>query len=212
MKKKIAFILFPLVLLVGIFLIFNSEPESIPTASSELTSNNVNRGHIHGSLVHLEFEEAITKADLIAMVKIGKVIEEFEEPVPKTLLDATIVEILKGDSETNSIQVLQHGNSNWIVNDNELLQEGKQYLLFLKESATIEQPNTYWILGEESTIYEDLGNNLLKKIAYPDPSLSSIENVSMSKKFNTESDNDIEVQILDQSLFYKLIQNEVNNN
>jgi len=212
MKKKIVFILFPLVLIVGIFLIFKPESESIPTTSSELTNNNVNKGHIRGELVHLEFEEAITKADLIAKVKIGKVIEEFEEPVPKTLLDTTIVEILKGDSETNSIQVLQHGNSKWIVNDNELLQEGKQYLLFLKESETIEQPNTYWILGEESTTYEDLGNNLLKKIAYPDPSLSSVENVSMSKKFNTESDTDIEVQILDESLFYKLIQDEVNNN
>lgn len=179
--------------------------------SEVIATEDITKKAVEAELLHIEFEDQIIDADLIAKVKIGKLLDEFDEPSPKTLLEASILNVIKGNDQLTSIQVLQKGNSKWIFENNDILQEGSEHILFLKHTDTVEQPHTFWIYGEETGMYADLGNGLLEKAAYPAPQLRSIETVSLSQSLSSQSETGRIIQIVYEDLFIDLIETYLDN-
>lgn len=162
-------------------------------------------GRINASLQALPVGQSISTADLIAKVQINKIEMEISEPSEKTILDAKIMETIKPDAaieNKETIRILQQGNSRFSFNGNKIFQPSEQYILFLKRAVGegYDHTDTYWILGEETNIYEVLENGLLSKWALTDSDLSAIEehqitNISISG-----------AQILNESKFTAFIQ------
>ena len=103
--------------------------------------------------------------------------------------------------ESDVIYVMQQGNDRMLFNDNPLFEQGEQYILFLKKAVgpTSEHyPNLYWILGEESNMYKDLGNETVEKMRYVD--------VSMSELQLEPGERDATTQILDKQRFIERIE------
>lgn len=147
-------------------------------------------GRINASLQALPVGQSIATADLIAKVQINKIEKEISEPSEKTILDAKIMETIKPDAaieNKETIRILQQGNSRFPFNGNKIFQPSEQYILFLKRAVGegYDHTDTYWILGEETNIYEVLENGFLSKWALSDSDLSAIEehqitNISVS--------------------------------
>lgn len=57
------------------------------------------------------------------------------EPVPKTVFNAQILETQKSDVkvELESIQIIQQGTDEILFNDNPIFNENEEYILFLKK-------------------------------------------------------------------------------
>lgn len=140
------------------------------------------KGIIHATLEVLPFDSAVKEADLIAEVTILESIGERNEPAPKTTFKVLIDEVLKGDSGLNNetVRVDQHGNSEWNFNDNALFQPSEKYILFLNKTVGIDESD-FWIQGEESGMYKEIGDNAIVKIAYPDEELDSLLSTENSR-------------------------------
>lgn len=121
------------------------------------------------------FEDAVNKADLIAQIEILDVLEEVDDPSPKTIFRANLVENVKGTSEKTEIFILQQGNSTHVFNDNLLFEQGDNYILFLAETTGLDIENSYYILGEETGMYKLTDQSTVVKIALRDEALDSIE-------------------------------------
>lgn len=112
------------------------------------------RKEINASLEEYSFDESVEISDLIAEIEIIEKVSEIDEPSPKTLFNAKIIKVFKGElnsNKDNSIVVMQQGNSEWIFNNNKLFEAGEKYVLFLKKATGYD--NTYWILCEEINTY-----------------------------------------------------------
>jgi len=168
-------------------------------------------GVIKAEIEVLDFKDSIKEADLIAKVKVGAIIEELDEPSPKTLIQMEIKNVLKGSSDLKTINVLQQGNSKWLFNDNEILKENQEYILFLKTAITVKQPNSFWILGEETGMYEVLNSGNLKKLSRPEKDLSDIVNINLTKYYNDELTESKEVQVINEDLFNEKIKKYTSN-
>ncbi|MFF2089428.1 hypothetical protein [Paenibacillus sp. NPDC058174] len=151
------------------------------------------------------FEEAVKNSDLIIKVEIGKKVRELIEPSAKTLFQATIIDEWKGDPllESKEINILQQGNSQLTFNDNDLFVERDRYVLFLKKAVTVSEPNTYWILGEETGIYKDDSSGKLVKQSLYDKQLEDIEDKILTA--NLQKKNRKEVQVIDEQLLKEKI-------
>lgn len=203
MKKTTIFSITGLcVLVLAVFAVFLYS-EFIDSSDSPIKKV----GSIKAELEVFGFEESVQKADVIVKVRINKNINEFNEPSPKTLYSAEVLEILKWDTSSNKdvINVLQQGNSEWSFNNNAMFIEGDEFILFLKNTTSgIYGPNSYWILGEETNMYKVLGNGGIEKLAKFDPELSDIEDKKMTEsiqKNNLESNIEKDVQVLNENLF-----------
>ena len=76
---------------------------------------------INAELETFQFEDAIENADLIAEVVIQDKVSELKEgPMPQTVFNATISEILLGNPDLTEIKVMQQGGSNRRFNGNAL--------------------------------------------------------------------------------------------
>ncbi|MFC0561352.1 hypothetical protein [Halalkalibacter alkalisediminis] len=195
------------VLLVGC----NSGENTQPTEVIE-----EERGQIEAELETFSFSESMEKADLVAEVKIISKLSEIEEPLPKTIYSATIVDLLKGESEILEINIMQQGNSNWQFNDNALFSTDENYILVLKKATDDYVPyeNTYWILGEETGMYQVLDKNITVKMALKDNQLNSIELNDVTEKIkNKEIQSKVsstnEFQALDKKALKEKINKEV---
>lgn len=137
---------------------------------------------IHGTLHAYHFQDALSSSDLVVKVEIEKKTRELSDPSPKTLFQAKILDELKADPslDSNEIHILQQGNREWLFNDNDLFSEKDRYVLFLKRAIDIAEPNTYWILGEETGMYKDSGNGKLLKLSYYDKQLEDIEDKKLT--------------------------------
>ncbi|THF84245.1 hypothetical protein [Cohnella fermenti] len=190
---------------ISTWAITNSNNNKSDAVEHPTTVNTV--GRINASLQVLPINESIDKADLIAKVEIVKTEKEISKPSQKTILAAKIIETIKADSRNENIDVihiLQNGNSTALINGNKIFQPAEQYVLFLKRAVGEEYDltNTYWILGEETNIYEDLGNGLLSKWALTDADLTEVEEKQTASK-NAVSGT----QILSEDKFKAFIQN-----
>lgn len=112
---------------------------------------------------------------MISQVEIVDVLEEIDDPSPKTIFRAKVVENLKGSSETTEILVMQQGNSTNVFNDNLLFEQGENYILFLADTEGLDLENSYYILGEETGMYKLTDQSLAVKLALRDEALEEIE-------------------------------------
>ncbi|WP_340026314.1 hypothetical protein MHI24_14605 [Paenibacillus sp. FSL K6-1096] len=158
-----------------------------------------------------DFEEALDNSDLVVKIEVENKARELSEPSPKTLFQAKILEQLKPDPalNTDQIHILQQGNSEWRFNDNDLFSEKERYVLFLKKAVGIDEPNTYWILGEETGMYKDSGTGQLLKLSYYDKQLEDIEDKELTADFlkdNEKKMNSKDVQVVNEQQFKDKVQ------
>lgn len=129
----------------------------------------------HGLVQTFSIKEASQKADVIAEVEIVKELEELYEPGHKTIYSAKVIHSLKGNVEDGStVFVMQDGNSKVMFNDNPQFQSGETFILILMKAVSVDEPDTYWILGAETGVYEVLGDTLVKW-SKPEEELKQIE-------------------------------------
>lgn len=114
-----------------------------------------------------DFKRAAEEADIVVSVEISKLVEELEQPSPKTLWQAKLLTVWRGDATLGTIHILQAGNSCADYVGSKLMKPQEQYVLFLKQAVSVEQPDSYWILGEETTIYQVTEDGYIVKHAYP---------------------------------------------
>lgn len=158
-------------------------PNESSKASEKLNERTHSpRKNIEASLEVYSFEESVTLSDLIAEVVIVSKIKEIDEPSPKTLFEANVVNKLKGDTNQETIKVLQEGTSEWSFNGQEQFAEKEEYILFLKKATgkDYDGTNTYWILGAETNTYKVIQDNRVKKIAKHEVELEAIEDKTLS--------------------------------
>jgi len=171
------------VLLAGAFIwmYLGTEPPKIETKTIY-----EDRGEIWAEVNTYPFNEAVQKADLIAEITIVEELKELDDPSPKTVFNAKVLNVLKGSKDLQDIQVMQMGNHAWAFNDNKLFEPNESYILFLKKAVgkEFEGTNTYWILGEETYTYTVLDEKMVMKNADPLEELQDIENGEMTKKVN----------------------------
>ncbi|WP_213515724.1 hypothetical protein [Paenibacillus montaniterrae] len=153
-----------------------------------------------------DFKRAAEEADIVVGVEILKLVEELEQPSPKTLWQAKVLTVWKGDAALDTIHILQAGNSCTDYVSSKLMKPQEQYVLFLKQAVSVKQPDSYWILGEETTIYQVAEDNYLVKHAYPDPELKEIEQSKLARYYKHELGLTTQVQVLEEQAFYNKLQ------
>lgn len=158
-------------------------------------------GTIKSSLQTYDFNDAVAYADLIVKVQIKSVMKELHEPSPKTLFNAATIETYKQDENlsSNYIKILQAGNSSWLYEGSPQFNENDQYVLFLKKAVGMEESDIYWILGEETGMYEVLRNGKLKKVAKSDAELNNIEDKQFTQnlqEMTAQTGIESEVQVI----------------
>ncbi|WP_242227464.1 hypothetical protein [Bacillus cereus group sp. BfR-BA-01315] len=157
-----------------------NESESVSVSTKGKTKERI---AIHGELDVSSFKETLSEADLVVKVKIGDKVKEFNEPSPGTLYNAKVQETLKGQAGAD-IKVLQQGNSDYSFNGNPLFTKGQEFILVLKKAVGLGE-NVYWLLGEETQIYQVVGDGSLKRWAAHDA--SQFEDIE--DKAKTEAEN-----------------------
>ncbi|WP_027087425.1 hypothetical protein [Cohnella panacarvi] len=137
-------------------------------------------GNIHASLATYSFDESVQKSALIAKVRIVDKVSEINEPSPKTIFNAEIEQVYKGNRTQNEqIHILQNGTSKWTFNDNALFQPDDQMILFLMEAQGYE--NTYWLLAEETNFYKVVDDKVIK----PRLEYEELKSVSLGKEIKS---------------------------
>lgn len=161
-----------------------------PLFSAQLTATKCK---MEADMIVLPFEEAIETADLIAKLSIDHIIKELDSPSYKTLFQATVLNVVKGDKELTTVNILQGGNSKCSFNENELFLPGEQYYLILNNATQDGLENTFYIQGEETGMYKSIEDGYIVKLAYRDSHLSSIDDVSLVSKLQASYDKQIMV-------------------
>lgn len=110
------------------------------------------KGTISSTVKGYTFNELANAADIIAEVKISEWLKETNEPIQKTFFKAKFLNIYKSNvgEDLQEIILMQRGNSEYTIKDYPLFQNDDKLVLFLKKATDIE--NTYWILGEHTTV------------------------------------------------------------
>ncbi|QNK57710.1 hypothetical protein [Paenibacillus sp. PAMC21692] len=216
MSKKIYSLSGAVCLLIALVFVLGSQEEAkrelnqngIPDQAS---STNKLKGNIRAELEVFNFDEAVTRADLIAKVQIERAIKEIDEPSPKTLYQASVLELLKGDEGlvNRTIDILQQGNSTWSFNNNTMFGQGDEYFLFLNK-ATVS--NTYWILGEETGMYEVIDDGRIEKKSLYLDELTDIEDKVSTEMFKKNQKEVKDIQILYENKFMNKIVEQLNKN
>lgn len=180
--------------------------EEMETSLSEVTDDTSEIGVISADLEVFEFDEALAKADLIAHVEVVEMMEEVNDPSPKTIFRADVIESLKGQSELSEIVVLQQGNSHSIFHDNALFEPGENYILFMMETRGLDLEESYYILGEETGMYKLIDQSTAVKLSLKDEQLKEIEKTDTNNSMLEEKTR-YERQILHQDKLKELISN-----
>lgn len=179
---------------------------------TKVEDNQIEIGRIDAEVEIFEFKEAVTKSDLVAKIEILDILKEVNEPSPKTIFRATLIESLKGSPQEKEIFVIQQGNSDYVFNDNPLFKKGENYLLFLMETKDFDIEDSYWILGEETGMYKLLDQSIAVKLSVKEDELRKIEIsdekiVPFIQKNTGLNMNEREMQVLKQDELINLIKN-----
>jgi hypothetical protein len=182
----------------------------------KVAENNVaipSVGEISAELQTYPFEEAIKIAELIAEIEITEKVRELNEPSPKTIFKAKMTEVIKNDLglPTESLHIMQQGNSDWIFNDNEMFQPEEKYILFLKSAKDSQEEHTYWILGEETGMYKNIDDKYIAKLSQRDEALADIEEIKLSDELS-KSKNSKGIQVLQTEEFKEKIKKSLMRN
>lgn len=163
---------------------------------------------MYGMTEAFSFRDAFKNADLIAEIEITEHVEDLNEPSPKSLFEGKLIKTYKNKKTLDKIRILQAGNQEYSYDEFSLFKPGEKYILFLKKAVGdgFVGTDTYWILGEETTIYSVLGPNSIYKWALKDPDLSTIELNDTSMK--VKNDN-YRGQLVDKKLFEEKIKSIV---
>ena len=199
MGKLISFASVLFLTVATVWLVYT--PNESSKASEKMGDVEISpRENIEASIETYSFEESVNRSDLIAEVVIVSKIKEIDEPSPKTLFEAQVVNKLKGDTNQQRIKVLQEGNSEWSLNGQEQFAEKEEYILFLIKATgkDYDGTNTYWILGAQTNTYKIIQDNRVKKIAKHEVELEAIEDKILS---NVDQD----LQVLDKEKFQNKI-------
>lgn len=171
---------------------------------------------VKAAIETLYFEESVRQADLIAEVTIAEKLYEVNEPSPKTVYSAAMNQLLKGKADANlGIRIMQQGNSRYSFNDNPMFQAGDTYLLFLKKAVGMEDDHTYWILGEETSIYEQWDDDRLVKWSLKDSRLAELTPTETNAGLQAAAESvqkkhpGKEIQVLDRTKFKATIAKEL---
>lgn len=199
MGKLISFVSVLFLTVVTVWLVYT--PNESSKASEKMGDVEISpRENIEARIETYSFEESVNRSDLIAEVVIVSKIKEIDEPSPKTLFEAKVVNRLKGDTNQETIKVLQEGTSEWSFHGNQPFAENEGYFLFLKNAKGKEYDgtHTYWILGAQTNTYKIIQDNRVKKIAKHEVELEDIEDKALS---NVDQD----LQVLDKEKFQNKI-------
>ena len=181
MGKLISFVSVLFLALATVWLVYT--PKENSKASEKMGDVEISpRENIEARIETYSFEESVNRSDLIAEVAIVSKIKEIDEPSPKTIFEANVVNKLKGDTNQETIKVLQEGTSEWSFNGQEQFAEKEEYIIFLKKATgkDYDGTNTYWILGAETNTYKIIQDNRVKKIAKHEVELEAIEDKTLS--------------------------------
>ena len=100
---------------------------------------------------HYDWQKTYESADIVAKVRVGDWLCEYESGLEGTRYSATLEEVLKGQAKQgDNIILAQEGNSKATLAYFPLFTYGEEMLLFLHRDNT--QPNVYWITGSYSTV------------------------------------------------------------
>lgn len=170
-------------------------------------------GEIDAEIELYEFNDAVSKSDFIAEIEVIDVLKEINDPSPKTIFRAKVIESLKGSSDEKEIFILQQGNGDFVFNENPLFEKGENYLLFLMETVDLNMDISYWILGEVTGMYQVLDTSIAVKLAVKDETLKDIEFVDETvvpyvEKNTALSMDDREMQVLKLDELKNLIKNK----
>lgn len=176
--------------------------EVLNLETSETTFAEEKPDGISAELIPFDFKETPKEADLVAEIVIGEKLEEVEEiPIPYTLFEAEIKEVIQGTPVSETIVIKQQGDSEWIFNDNDLFEVGEEYILFLKENTV--SKGDYWILGEETGMFQVSEDEEVVKLADP---LEEFEDIEIGPKGSELQ------QVLDKDSFVEKIKLEEQEN
>lgn len=199
-----------MLILVVILVACSSGVDEAGNGAAKETANGKVVKTISAEIEEYSFDEALSKVDLIAEVKINNIVKEIVVPIEKTIFEVEVLNVLLGNVEHKYIKILQHGTKEVSFNNNDLFKVGEKYVLFLRE--TIEFPDAdYWIQGEEGGIYK-VEENILVKINGPYAELNDIQIGETDETSSSQKliNNGIQ-QILDKESFYELLQNITEN-
>ena len=185
---------------------------TVTNASDWNTPDNKIKGH---ALVEtFTIDDAVQKADIIAEVAIKEKVKELYEPNEKTIYNAQVVQMIKGDLAADAaIYIMQDGNSKVSINDNPQFQSKEQYIFILKKAVGFD--NTYWILGSETGVYEVIDENTVVKWAKPEEKLEAIEVNKAQLKINKTAQvtidklKDKQPQFINKEQFEQLLRAEL---
>lgn len=215
MKQRISFIgLIILAISIVVFIFLPKSDSNQEKRSAEMEQSdkgeNQTKSRISAEIEVFDFNDAVDISDFIAYLVINNKLKELNEPAPKTMFNATVKKVYKGNEEIKEIQILQEGNSEWVFNDNPLFSQNDEYILFLKRAVgkDFEGTDTYWILGQETNMYSVLDDNKIKKHALYDDELADIEDKKMTQMAMENEGK--EVQVLDKIAFEEKINKLLN--
>jgi len=207
-RKKVFSLVFGGLLITGLSIItltvLGEESRPSINSSSVPIDNKEKRIPVHAELNVEPLEKTIqTMSDLVAEVEIGNIIKEMDEPGPKTIYSAKVLDVLSGDETLKEISVLQQGNSRYEFNGNRMFKSGEKYILVLKNAPELGE-SVYWIRGEETQIYEVLEDNDLLRWSTPfENELIDIEKEKKVKVTNILKEKNY--KIIDKKLFKEKI-------
>lgn len=199
MGKLISFVSILFLAIVIAWFVYT--PNESINASKKMEDTDISpKENIEAMIEAYSFEESVERSDLIAEVAIVSKIKEIDDPSPKTLFEAKVVNRLKGDTNQETIKVLQEGTSEWSFNGQEQFAEKEEYFLFLKKATgkDYDGTNTYWILGAQTNTYKIIQDNKVQKNAKHEVELEDIEDKALS---SVEQD----LQVLDKEKFQNKI-------
>lgn len=179
-----------------------SPPGSHPNFSQTLGETKC---AIYADMLVLPFEEAILEADLVVKLSIEQALEELDSPTHKTLYEASVLNVVKGDKELTTIHVLQAGNSKCSFNDNPLFMPVEQYYLILNKASGNNPVERFYIQGEETGMYKVLEDGYIVKLAHRDSYLSDIIDTTLTSELQANYDEPIMV-FTEQQFMDKVIQ------
>ncbi|BBI31510.1 hypothetical protein [Cohnella abietis] len=189
-RKKFVLVFLLFVLVATTLYFYDDKPQSTQNenvANINAPSDDFTKrvGNIHGLLEVLPFNEMVKKSDKIVKVKINSKLKEINEPSAKTIFEAEVINDIysKDNDGIRKINIMQAGNSQWSFNNNPLFAPGDVYVLFLKKTVKFDLENTYWLIGEETSVFEQVDSNTLIKWSHPEPELGSISDQKLIDKW-----------------------------
>lgn len=149
--------------LIGVFIFFNSKEESETVYMSASWSYR-----------YADIEELSKSSDLIALIRVNKLVDFEEGNVPSSTFESKIIEPIHGCEKGDLIHIYMTGaiidDTKFEIKGYPLLEKGEEFLIFTSKN----DDGTYTMLGGPQG-----------RLVYQDGKLNSLHNVGNSNKMST---------------------------